>query len=113
MAPVTVFSTYGIAIDRTHGMIPTAYIIALIVMLFTSYSYAKMVQVYPTTGSAYTFVQKGINSHLGLQRMGDFIGLSFQSYDQRFTFWDYGECLFPWYSYRCRYHFFYHCCDND
>ncbi|QNK49038.1 APC family permease [Brevibacterium sp. PAMC23299] len=65
MAPVTVFSTYGIAIDRTHGMIPTAYIIALIVMLFTSYSYAKMVQVYPTTGSAYTFVQKGINSHLG------------------------------------------------
>ncbi|MFP3668036.1 APC family permease [Priestia sp. SIMBA_032] len=65
MAPVTVFSTYGIAINQTHGMIPTAYIIALIVMLFTSYSYAKMVQVYPSSGSAYTFVQKGINSHLG------------------------------------------------
>ncbi|MED4074416.1 APC family permease [Priestia endophytica] len=65
MAPITVFSTYGIAINQTKGMVPTAYIIALMVILFTAYSYAKMVKVYPATGSAYAFVQKGINSHLG------------------------------------------------
>ncbi|HWO98725.1 MAG TPA: APC family permease [Bacillus sp. (in: firmicutes)] len=65
MAPITVFTTYGIAIDSTHGMIPTAYIIALAVMLFTAYSYGKMVQEYPIAGSAYTFVQKGMNPYLG------------------------------------------------
>ncbi|MEK4028074.1 APC family permease [Pseudobacillus sp. FSL P4-0506] len=65
MAPITVFTTYGIAIKSTHGMIPVAYMIALIVMMFTAYSYGKMVQEFPITGSAYTFVQKGINPSLG------------------------------------------------
>jgi amino acid transporter len=65
MAPITVFTTYGIAIESTQGMIPTAYIIALVVMLFTAYSYEKMVKEFPTTGSAYTYVQKGINSSMG------------------------------------------------
>ncbi|OCA89117.1 APC family permease [Pseudobacillus wudalianchiensis] len=65
MAPITVFTTYGIAIESTHGMIPVAYMIALMVMLFTAYSYGKMVQEFPITGSAYTFVQKGISPSLG------------------------------------------------
>jgi len=65
MAPITVFTTYGIAIGSTHGMIPTAYIISLGVMLLTAYSYGKMVKEFPTTGSAYTYVQKGINSSMG------------------------------------------------
>ncbi len=65
MAPVTVFTTYGIAIESTQGMIPTAYIIALVVMLFTAYSYEKMVKEFPITGSAYTYVQKGINPSMG------------------------------------------------
>ncbi|PEL10468.1 APC family permease [Bacillus sp. AFS017336] len=65
MAPITVFTTYGIAIKTTNGMIPTAYIISLVVMLFTAYSYGKMVKEFPTTGSAYTYVQKGINSSMG------------------------------------------------
>nr|WP_263326297.1 APC family permease [Neobacillus sp. Marseille-Q6967] len=65
MAPVTVFTTYGIAIDSTHGMIPTAYIISLCTMLFTAYSYEKMVKEFPTTGSAYTYVQKGMNPSMG------------------------------------------------
>ncbi|MEH7548810.1 MULTISPECIES: APC family permease [Bacillaceae] len=65
MAPITVFSTYGIAIKSTHGMIPTAYIISLCSVLFTAYSYEKMVKEFPTTGSAYTYVQKGMNSSMG------------------------------------------------
>ncbi|MEH7744545.1 APC family permease [Neobacillus drentensis] len=65
MAPITVFTTYGIAIGSTHGMIPTAYIISLGVMLLTAYSYGKMVKEFPTTGSAYTYVQKGINPSIG------------------------------------------------
>ncbi|SFC69893.1 APC family permease [Bacillus sp. UNCCL81] len=65
MAPITVFTTYGIAIKTTNGMIPTAYLISLVVMLFTAYSYGKMVKEFPTTGSAYTYVQKGINPSVG------------------------------------------------
>lgn len=65
MAPMTVFSTYGVAAQTTHGMIPAAYMIALVAMLFTAYSYGKMVKAYPSAGSAYTYTQKTINPQLG------------------------------------------------
>lgn len=65
MAPTTMISTYGVAVHNTNGMMTTAYIIALIVMLFTAYSYAQMVKAYPTAGAAYTFTQKAISPHIG------------------------------------------------
>lgn len=65
MAPTTLFSTYGVAVHSTNGMIPTAYIVALIVMLFTAYSYAQMVKAYPNAGAAYTFTQKSLSPHVG------------------------------------------------
>ncbi|RNB92353.1 APC family permease [Brevibacillus fluminis] len=65
MAPLTVFVTYGVAIESTRGMIPTAYAIALTVMLFTAYSYGAMSKAFPIAGSSYTFTQKAISSHLG------------------------------------------------
>jgi amino acid transporter len=65
MAPVTVFSTYGVAIQETKGMIPTGYAIALLIMLFTAYSYGQLVKVYPAAGGAYTFTQKAISPHVG------------------------------------------------
>lgn len=65
MAPTTVFSTYGVVAEITQGMVPAAYIIALIGMLFTAYSYGQMVKAYPVSGSAYTYTQKAFNSHLG------------------------------------------------
>ncbi|WP_035351979.1 APC family permease [Fictibacillus gelatini] len=65
MCPTTLFSTYGVAVHRTNGMISTAYIVALIVMLFTAYSYAQMVKAFPNAGAAYTFTQKSISPHIG------------------------------------------------
>ncbi|TDK59880.1 APC family permease [Bacillus salipaludis] len=65
MAPTTMFSTYGVAVTSTNGMLPTAYAIALIVMLFTAYSYAELVKAFPNAGAAYTFAQKSISPHLG------------------------------------------------
>ncbi|MFT9846447.1 APC family permease [Aneurinibacillus sp. REN35] len=65
MAPMTVFSTYGVAAQATHGMVPAAYVTALAAMLFTAYSYGRMVKVYPSAGSAYTYTQKTISPHLG------------------------------------------------
>ncbi|HWO96367.1 MAG TPA: APC family permease [Bacillus sp. (in: firmicutes)] len=65
MTPMVVFDTFGIVSDMTEGHVPTAYMIALAGMLFTAASYGKLVRVYPTAGSAYTYTQKAINPHLG------------------------------------------------
>jgi putrescine importer len=65
MTPMVVFDTFGIASEETGGHVPMAYILALVAMLFTAYSYGKMIQVFPNAGSAYTYTQRTINPHLG------------------------------------------------
>ncbi|MGE7766964.1 APC family permease [Peribacillus sp. NPDC096540] len=65
MTPMVVFDTFGIVSGITGGHVPTAYIVALVGMLFTAASYGKLVKVFPTAGSAYTYTQKAINRHLG------------------------------------------------
>ncbi|SDI70015.1 APC family permease [Alteribacillus bidgolensis] len=65
MAPGTAFATYGVAANQSSGMITSGYAIALFVMLFTAYSYAKLVKVFPSAGSAFTFTQKAMNPFLG------------------------------------------------
>ncbi|MFP5112930.1 APC family permease [Bacillaceae bacterium C204] len=65
MTPMVVFDTFGIVSGVTEGHVPTAYIIALIGMLFTASSYGKLVKVFPQAGSAYTYTQKAINRNLG------------------------------------------------
>ncbi|MEE3953126.1 APC family permease [Peribacillus frigoritolerans] len=65
MTPMVVFDTFGIVSEKTGGHVPTAYIIALLAMLFTAASYGKMVKIYPQAGSSYTYTQKTISPHLG------------------------------------------------
>ncbi|WP_285766240.1 APC family permease [Peribacillus sp. SI8-4] len=65
MTPMVVFDTFGIVSELTGGHVPTAYVIALVAMLFTAASYGKMVKIYPQAGSSYTYTQKTINPHLG------------------------------------------------
>ncbi len=65
MAMTTVFSTYGIASQLSHGMVAGSYVLALVVMLFTAHSYGQMARAYPVTGSAYTYAQKAINPQVG------------------------------------------------
>lgn len=65
MVPLTVFTTYGIVTEQTGGHLPGAYVVTLTAMLFTAYSYGRMVRAYPYAGSAYTYTQKSFGSHLG------------------------------------------------
>ncbi|OIK16863.1 Putrescine importer PuuP [Bacillus sp. MUM 116] len=65
MCPTTLFSTYGVAVHSTNGMLSTAYFVALIIMLFTAYSYAQLVKAFPNAGAAYTFTQKSLSPHIG------------------------------------------------
>lgn len=65
MVPLTVFTTYGIVTDLTEGHLPGAYVVTLTAMLFTAYSYGRMVRAHPYAGSAYTYTQKSFGPHLG------------------------------------------------
>ncbi|MFC5587954.1 APC family permease [Sporosarcina soli] len=65
MALTTVFSTYGIASQISHGMVAGSYVLALVVMMFTAYSYGQMAKAYPVSGSAYTYAQKALHPYVG------------------------------------------------
>lgn len=65
MVPLTIFTTYGLATNMTHGMVSITYVITTICMGFTAYSYVRMTKAYPVAGSVYTFVHKSINPYLG------------------------------------------------
>jgi putrescine importer len=65
MVPLTVFTTYGVVTDLTQGHLPGAYVITLAAMLFTAYSYGRMVAAHPYAGSAYTYTQKAFGGHVG------------------------------------------------
>src|SRR5579875_1319211 len=65
LAPMIVFGIYGQIVQTTHGLGSDAYLVAMIAMLFTAYSYGQMVKAYPVSGSAYTYTRKALNSHLG------------------------------------------------
>ena len=65
MAPGTIFGTYGIITEMTHGMLALTYIVATIAMFLTALSYNQMVKAYPLAGSVYSYVQRSINPHIG------------------------------------------------
>ena len=65
MTPIAPAYIYGYAAQSTGGMLPLAYLIAMIAMMFSAYSYGRMAAVFPTSGSTYTYTQRAINPHLG------------------------------------------------
>lgn len=65
MTPIIVLGTFGVLAQLTDGHAAGAYVLALTVMLFTSYSYSKMASAFPVSGSAYVYVSKAINSDMG------------------------------------------------
>ena len=65
MIPVAPVAFYGSFLTPAHGMVALAYLVGMIAMLFTGFSYATMAQHYPYAGSVYTYVQRGTNPSLG------------------------------------------------
>jgi putrescine importer len=62
IAPVPMF---GVAQELSQGHFVTTILIAMIAMMLTAVSYGRMATLYPTAGSAYTYVGRGLNPHLG------------------------------------------------
>jgi putrescine importer len=62
IAPVPMF---GVAQSLSHGHFVTTILIAMIAMMLTAINYGRMATLFPTAGSAYTYVGRGLNPHLG------------------------------------------------
>jgi putrescine importer len=63
--PIAPVPLYGVAQKLSDGHFVTIILIALLAMLITAVSYGRMGALYPTAGSAYTYVGRGLNPHLG------------------------------------------------
>lgn len=65
VSPTSVFGTFGLVNQDTHGMIPLTYLVATCVMAFTAFSYKHMSSQFPYAGSVYTYTSKTVNPHGG------------------------------------------------
>lgn len=65
LAPMSIFSVYGIVAGMTHGMVALSYGVATLAMIFTAYSYGRMATAYPISGSVYSYTQRAINPYIG------------------------------------------------
>src|SRR3979490_2929574 len=63
--PIAPVPLYGVAQKLSDGHFVTIILIALFAMLITAVSYGRMGALYPTAGSADTYVGRGLNPHLG------------------------------------------------
>lgn len=62
IAPVPLF---GLVQQLSDGHAVTTILLAMVAMTLTAYSYGRMASLYPSAGSAYVYVGRGLNAHLG------------------------------------------------
>ncbi|MCL1895473.1 MAG: APC family permease [Clostridiales bacterium] len=65
MSPMAVVQMFGILTTVSQGHVVIAYLVAFVAMLFTAFSYGRMVEAFPVSGSTYSFTQRSISPKLG------------------------------------------------
>jgi putrescine importer len=73
LAPTPIF---GVLSERGQGHVVTAVLVAMVAMLLTGISYGRMARVYPSAGSAFTYVAQEIHPAIGYV-VGWSIGLDY------------------------------------
>lgn len=63
--PTAPMGIYGVISNKAQGHVVTTILVAMVAMLFTAISYGRMARVYPSAGSAYTYVGQEIHPALG------------------------------------------------
>ncbi|HKW88613.1 MAG TPA: APC family permease [Candidatus Acidoferrales bacterium] len=63
--PVAPMPSFGVVSNAGHGHVVTAILIAMVAMLFTAISYGRMARIYPSAGSAFTYVGRELHPTLG------------------------------------------------
>jgi len=65
MVPIAPYSPFGFVWIEAKGMVPLAYLIGLLGMLFTAMSYSQMSRAFPLAGSVYTYAHRGLHEVAG------------------------------------------------
>jgi len=65
MVPIAPYSVFGFVWNDAKGMVPLAYFVGLVGMVFTAMSYAQMSRAFPLAGSVYTYAQRGLHEIAG------------------------------------------------
>jgi len=65
ISPTAPIAVFGIVFNASKGMVPLVYLVGLVAMLFTGFSYMTMSRVYPIAGSAYAYASRSIGSIAG------------------------------------------------
>jgi amino acid transporter len=63
--PTAPMPLFGVVQQKAQGHVVTTILVAMVAMLITAISYGRMARVYPSAGSAYTYVGQEIHPALG------------------------------------------------
>ena len=65
VGPTAPYSMFGLATVKSQGHLPLVYLIAMIAMIFTAFSYGRMAAAYPEAGSTYSYAAKALHPTVG------------------------------------------------
>ena len=65
IVPIAPWSSFGFVFNASHGMVPLVYLIGLVAMLFTAFSYMAMSHAFPVAGSVYTYAGRSLGEAVG------------------------------------------------
>ena len=65
ISPLAPMNVFGVLSQRAGGHVVSAVLLGFVAMLFTSISYGRMARIYPSAGSAFTYVAREIHPGLG------------------------------------------------
>src|SRR5215469_2981356 len=63
--PIAPVAGFGFVFNASHGMVPLVYIVGLVAMLFTAWSYMSMSQAFPVAGSVYAYATHSLGVPAG------------------------------------------------
>ncbi len=64
-SPIAAVPLFGEAQVLSHGHTVTTLLLAMVAMSVTAVSFGRMANVYPSAGSVYTYISRGLNPHVG------------------------------------------------
>ncbi len=63
--PVAAVGLFGLVSQISRGHMVTTLLLSMVAMSLTAFSYGRMAAIYPSAGSAFTYVGRGINPYFG------------------------------------------------
>ena len=65
ISPIAAVPLFGVVQQLSGGLAVSTLLVAMVAMILTAFSYGRMAALHPLAGSAYSYVGRGLNPHLG------------------------------------------------